>query len=66
MKSAKTIAREKILLIAKKEFRFRPIAQYAEGVSRVMPELLGNLVVNKLQQKAISYHEAKKLVAATY
>lgn len=66
MKSAAEIKKEREGNIGLKELRYKRTAQYTEGVSRLMSELLNKITAEQLVNSPLSYHHAKNRIAANY
>lgn len=66
LKSEETIRREQEANVALKEIRYKKTAQYVEGVTRLLPELINTLVAQRMNKKPLLFGEAKGLVSSAY
>lgn len=66
IKSKETIRRERRIHIALNAVRYRRTAQYVEGVTRLIPELISRMIHSRKGKKIQSAAELKHLVAAIY
>lgn len=66
LKSKAFIAREKLVNIRLKRTRFKRTAQYAEGLTRLYPELISQLLADRLVKGPIAYRDAKGLISSIY
>jgi hypothetical protein len=66
IKSEATIKREKEANIASKEIRYRRTAQYEEGATRLLSELVSRIITKRKDFTTLSYPEMKHLIASVY
>jgi len=66
VKSAAIKEQEAVAAIAAKEGSFRLPAQYVEGVTTLIPELMNYMLSRRIQNKKLNYDTAKQAIRNIY
>ena len=59
-------AKEQAANIASKRLRYRRTAQVAEGLTRLLPELIGKFLAARMRKEVMTYKKAKGTISAMY